>query len=197
MKVVPILSKQVERIESICLYPSSLVNCVAFIAVEDRPFSILLPECFLEALSNSIEVGTIDLGSNLQVVIAKDEVLVFCREEDGSVPLPGYRELERVGGVVDADCGGGGREGEISQRIGRENPRLRHLEASFSGIDNFEGEVAESQSPEDEDEFFADGAGGFEVVLVAAGVLQLEGDCGGVDDFVGDSVLGLSQGEQR
>ena len=30
--------------------------------------SVLLPECFVEALSDSIEVGTIDLGSNLEVV---------------------------------------------------------------------------------------------------------------------------------
>lgn len=78
MKVVAIFSEQVERVESVGLYPFSLVNGVTFVAVEDRPFSILLPEGFMEAFSDSIEVGTINFGSDLQVVIAEDEVLVFC-----------------------------------------------------------------------------------------------------------------------
>ena len=104
MEVVSILSKQVEWVEPIGLYSFSLVNGVTFVAVEDRPLSILLPEGFMEPFSDSIEVGTINIGSDLQVVIAEDEVLVLCREEDGFVLLPGNREVERVGGVVDADC---------------------------------------------------------------------------------------------
>ena len=65
MEQVVSLLEQVERIKSVSLHASAPINDLPSITIEDRPFTILLPECLLETFTNSIDEVAIQFCSDL------------------------------------------------------------------------------------------------------------------------------------
>jgi len=61
---------------------------LASIAVENSPLAITFSERLLEPFSNSIHVFTVNLRSNLKIVLAVDDLLIIGGEQNGSILLP-------------------------------------------------------------------------------------------------------------
>lgn len=146
------------------------------VSVEDGPFSILLPESFLEALPNPIDKLGINFSSDLKIVITKNNISVESRKQNSSILLSGDLEIKGDFCVFETDSRSQDWEAEVSQWIDREDTILWHLESFFVLVGYFEHEVIEGEGMECENKVFCDRACWLEIVFVLAGVLEDESD---------------------
>ncbi len=89
---------------SISLESSSSINNLSSVSVEHCPFTISLFKGLLESFSNAVDIFTVNLGSNLEVVVTKDNLLIVCREKCCSILLSCDSEVEWRLSVFEGDC---------------------------------------------------------------------------------------------
>ena len=165
-----------------------MVNYLTSITVEYRPFSILFPETLLKSLSNSVNIVTVNVGSDFEVVIAVDHVVSVGRKDCCVVLLSDNAEVKGVRRVLKTDSGSRNRVTEVCPRIDGEDSLLRDFETRVVWVCDFEAEVVETHAMVAKAEGLDDGTGGLEVVVIGTRVGKGQSDGGsvalGVSHFV-------------
>lgn len=167
----------------------SFVDDHSSISIKDSPLTVFSPKTLLESLSNAIEVFRVNGCSDLEVVITEDKFMIVSWKKDCSILFSSDFKIKGRISVVEVYSWVRNWETKVPQRIDREDTILRDLEPFGVGVCDFESKVIEGESMESEDEFFGDGAGRFDVVVIFTSVLKVKCDGGDVFGWAWSSIV--------
>ncbi len=188
-KVVP-FSEEIERIVSISLKSWALIDRHCSISIENGPLTVFLSESLLEAFSKPIKILRINCGSDFEVVVTEDEVVIKTRKKNSSILFSGDLKVERGISVLEVNGWGWNGETKVGEGVDREYTRLRHFESFVGGVCDFESEVIKGEGVEGEEKSFGDGAGWFEIIIILTCILEVQNDGGSIFGWTCDSVAG-------
>lgn len=171
-------SQEVEGVVAVGLESFSLVDHLSSISVENSPFPVFLSERVMKPFSDAVDKVRGKFSSNLEVMIAKDDLLMIGREKHGPIEFTGYSEVKRILSEFEVDTRKGNGETEVGEGVDGEHSMLRHFISLLFCINYFEGEVVVGEHVEGEGQFLGDGTGGFEIVLILACIFQVQSDNG-------------------
>lgn len=144
MEKILFFFQQVNRIKPISLSPSSIINLLGSISVENSPFAWSFSEVKLKSLSKSIDEIGVDLGTDFNVVLAENDAVIVGRKQCGIVGLPEYSKIKRISRVLKLNSGHIQCKGRVGQRIIRERISQRNFIPGLVDVCDLEVKVVES-----------------------------------------------------
>ena len=84
MKVIVLLSQQINRIITVSLQSLSLVDPHSSVSIENGPFSLFFSKILFKSLTDAVNVLLIELCLYLQVILAENKLLIVRGENDGA-----------------------------------------------------------------------------------------------------------------
>jgi hypothetical protein len=102
---VVFFSQHIQREVSVCLQTLTVIDDLSSISVENRPFSISLSERRLETLADTVEIITVDFGSDLKVVVTEDDGFIVGGKKNGAILSADNSEIEGRFSVFKRDSG--------------------------------------------------------------------------------------------
>ncbi len=100
MEEILFFFQQINRIESISLPSSSIVDLFRSVSVKNGPFARGFSEIKLKSLSQSINEIWIDLGTDFDVILAENDALIVCGKQSCIAWLSENFEIERICSVL-------------------------------------------------------------------------------------------------
>lgn len=134
MEVVVLFSVDIVRIISIGLLPCSFINKERMISIEHRPLSILHPKIAGKSLAQTINEIALNLGSDLKIIIAVDNVLIVCWEDSVVVGSSWDSKVEGLASVSEDIACSDQRKGKVSSWVFGESISLRNFEPLILGV---------------------------------------------------------------
>lgn len=141
VKVVLSFFLEVDWIVAVSLLSHSGVHHLATITWENGPFARLESEMVGESFREAVDKVGACLGTNLKIVVGKDNVSAVGVEQDRAILLAGNFETEGAVGIFKHKIGQINWERESSIGVSGEYPPLRHLVSIFSPIKDLEVEI--------------------------------------------------------
>lgn len=89
-------SQEIEGKVAVSLESFSFIDHLSPISVENSPFPVFLSEGVMEPFSNTVDKVRGKFSSNLEVMIAEDDLLMIGREKHGSIQFTSYSEIKRI-----------------------------------------------------------------------------------------------------
>lgn len=104
MEEILFFFQQINRIESISLPSSSIVDLFRSVSIKNGPFTRVFSEIELKPLSQSINEIRVDLSTDFNVILAENDALIVCGKQSCIVRLSENFEIERICSVLECNC---------------------------------------------------------------------------------------------
>lgn len=172
MEMLRIFSGEINWVISVSLFAFSLVDDLSSVSVENGPFALSFSESLFESFAETINVRSVDLGSDLHVMFWENKGFVVGGENGGSIDFPNDSEIEWIWGVFEADSTEVDWVGELGQGIDGPRITLGNFVPVVVKISNLDVEIIKRVYIEDELKILVNWTGGFQVVVIRSSVLE-------------------------